>query len=121
MWSEGAKKQFFAQGGPDVLDLNIPLLDITAETKLQMEINEVIDELETIIGIVRTQGQTLDSFIGLAEERLQLGAEPGQDDHPTFGDKRRAKPHTWFRRSAKDMRLKFKDRYETLVGLKNTA
>ncbi len=105
----------FAKGKQDILNLNIPLLDITAETKLQMEINDLIDELEAIIGIVRTQIQILDNFIGLAERRLAVVRPCGPSMLP--GTLRR----TRFELSANEMRLKFKDRCESLVGLRNTA
>ena len=110
VWSEGAKNKLFAEGKQDILSLNIPFLDIAAETRLQMEINDIVDELEVIIGIVRTQIQILDSYVSLAEERLEdaaAAATPLVD--------------TWFRRSAAEMRLRFQERYDSLVGLRGTA
>ena len=108
IWSQRAKTKVFGAGQQDILNLDIPILDITAETKLQMEANDIIDELGVMIGIVKTQLQILETYISLGQEQQQNGGKG-------------PRPGRWFNRAAYEMRLKFRDRHERLVGLQYTA
>ncbi|OTA98762.1 hypothetical protein M426DRAFT_17086 [Hypoxylon sp. CI-4A] len=80
-WTDDASTIYRSNGHGDTSGLNVPLLDINPEGRLEREIKDIIEELDIMIHIMKTHKTVLDSFITNAESIL--------DPFGTFGDSKK--------------------------------
>ncbi|RYP64457.1 hypothetical protein DL771_008745 [Monosporascus sp. 5C6A] len=105
-WTDKASKVYRSKGNADASELHVPLLDINPEGKLQQEIKDIIEELDIMIHITKTQKDILTKFIGFIREKLEpLG---------------RVDPE-WFKVNADERFAIIRDRIEKLEELRKTA
>lgn len=69
-WTEDAGRIFRAKGSNDASKLHVQLLDIKPEGQLKREIKDIIEELDIMIHIVKTQEGVFRKFIANAEKIL---------------------------------------------------
>ncbi|RYP93877.1 hypothetical protein DL770_000073 [Monosporascus sp. CRB-9-2] len=105
-WTDKASKVYRSKGNSDASELHVPLLDINPEGKLQREIKDIIEELDIMIHITKTQKDVLTTFIGFAKEKLE----------PVGGTN-----YKWFKLNADERLADIQDRIEKLQELRNTA
>ena len=124
-WTYEAKSVYRSKGGSDASDLHVPLLDINPEGRLEREIKDIIEELDIMIHITKTQEDILKKFITYAQNQLQQLANKEADsgsntsnEIPIFGPNESFK---WFNRNATERSLNIQDRINKLTELRETA
>lgn len=105
-WTNEASKIYRSKDNIDASDLYAPLLDINQEGKLDHEIKDIIEELDIIIPIMKTQKDILTKLIGYATEKL----EPSNRDS-----------YEWFKRNADERFADVNDWIKKLEELRSTA
>lgn len=120
-----------------IKELHIPLLDIYPEGILQKEIKDVIEELDILIDINRTQQQVLSDFILHVEHILDPdGVYRRQNRHSPWmkhavangksvddkdGPDENKNKYDWFKVNAEEIKAKVLKRIEELEVLKRKA
>lgn len=105
-WTDQASKVYRSKGSGDATDLHVPLLDINPEGKLEREIKDIIEELDIMIHITKTQRGILTKFIGYATEKLAPLNRTS---------------HEWFKQNAEERLMNVDERIEKLEELRTTA
>ncbi|KAI1385692.1 uncharacterized protein F4822DRAFT_351390 [Hypoxylon trugodes] len=89
-WTDDASKVYRSTANGDTSELHVPLLDIYPEGRIEREIKDIIEELDIMLHITKTQKKILTKFIANAENIL--------DPFGKFGDSKKREMtgrHLW--------------------------
>ena len=114
-WTDEAKL-VYRSSGSDTSELHVPLLDINPEGRLQREIKDIIEELDIMIHITKTQQDILEKFVVYAKKKLEsLKTPQAEGTQQAEGDQE------WFEHNAEDHVANIKDRIRKMKELRETA
>ena len=111
-WTDEARKVYRVKDKGDASDLHVPLLDINPEGKLEREIKDIIEELDIMIHITKTQKDILEKFVTYATNKL---------NSPKPEPKENANNRMWFKHNADEHLANITERIEKMKELRETA
>lgn len=126
-WTDAASQIYHANKGGGRTDVQVPslepIIDIKLEGELKGEIKDIIEELDIILNITKTQRQMLVSFISNADLVLDPSLPSGKkmESQEEIDEADIQDDYNWFKRNA-DERLEIVTRrIEELQDLRNLA
>ena len=114
-WTYEAKLVYRSRGS-DTSELHVPLLDINPEGRLEREIKDIIEELDIMIHITKTQKDILEKFVTYATNKLDSLKPESPEDFLE-----NSKNRMWFKHNADEHLANITERIEKMKELRETA